>query len=58
MYVGNLIMSDGTWLIFPQRPIALTLLCACAALLAASAVSMLTARRDWREKMAAETKES
>ena len=54
----SLIMSDGAWLIFLQRPIALTLVCVSAALLVASAVSMLTARRDWREKLAEETKES
>jgi putative tricarboxylic transport membrane protein len=54
----SLIMSDGAWLIFLQRPIALTLIGVSAALLVASAVSMLTARRDWREKLAEETKES
>jgi putative tricarboxylic transport membrane protein len=54
----SLIMSDGAWLIFLQRPIALTLVCVSLALLVASAVSMLTARRDWRETMAEETKES
>jgi len=53
----SLIMSDGAWLIFLQRPIALTLIGFSAALLVASAVSMLTARRDWREKLAEETKE-
>jgi putative tricarboxylic transport membrane protein len=53
----SLIMSDGAWLIFLQRPIALTLIGFSAALLVASAVSMLSARRDWREKLAEETKE-
>jgi putative tricarboxylic transport membrane protein len=53
----SLIMSDGAWLIFLQRPIALILVCVSAALLVASAASMLTARRDWREKLAEETKE-
>jgi len=53
----SLIMSDGAWLIFLQRPIALTLIGVSAALLVASAVSMLSARRDWREKLAEETKE-
>jgi putative tricarboxylic transport membrane protein len=53
----SLIMSDGNWLIFLQRPIALTLMVVCAALLAASAVSAITARRDWRAKLAEETKE-
>ena len=32
----SLIMSDGNWLIFLQRPIALTLICVSAALLVAS----------------------
>jgi putative tricarboxylic transport membrane protein len=53
----SLIMSDGAWLIFVQRPIALVLICISAALLVASAVSMLSARRDWRARMAEETKE-
>jgi len=53
----SLIMSDGNWLIFLQRPIALTLMVVCAALLVASAVSAITASRDWRAKLAEETKE-
>jgi putative tricarboxylic transport membrane protein len=53
----SLIMSDGAWLIFLQRPIALVLLCICAVLLVLSAMSMLTARRDWRAKLAEEAKE-
>ncbi len=53
----SLIMSDGNWLIFLQRPIALVLMIVCAALLAASAVSAITARRDWRAKLAEEVKE-
>jgi putative tricarboxylic transport membrane protein len=53
----SLIMSDGNWLIFLQRPIALVLMIVCAGLLAASAVSAITARRDWRAKLAEETKE-
>jgi putative tricarboxylic transport membrane protein len=50
----SLIMSDGAWMIFLQRPIAATLVAIGAALLVASAVS---ARRDWRAKLAAEVKE-
>jgi putative tricarboxylic transport membrane protein len=50
----SLIMSDGAWLIFLQRPIAATLIAISAALLVASAVS---ARRDWRARLAAEAKE-
>src|SRR6186997_861388 len=44
----SLIMSDGAWLIFLQRPIAATLMAISAALLVASAVS---ARRDWRARL-------
>jgi putative tricarboxylic transport membrane protein len=53
----SLIMSDGAWLIFLQRPIAATLMAISAALLVASAVSFVTARRDWRAKLAEEAKE-
>ena len=53
----SLIMSGGNWLIFLQRPIALTLAIVCAVLLAMSALSMLRAQRDWRAKLAEETKE-
>ena len=53
----SLIMSDGNWLIFLQRPIALVLMIVCAGLLVASAFSALMARRDWRAKLAEETKE-
>jgi putative tricarboxylic transport membrane protein len=49
----SLIMSDGTWLIFLQRPIALTLLAICAVLLALSAYSAIARRRDWRAQLAA-----
>jgi putative tricarboxylic transport membrane protein len=48
----SLIMSDGTWLIFLQRPIALTLLAICVVLLALSALSLVLQRRDWRAKLA------
>jgi putative tricarboxylic transport membrane protein len=53
----SLIMSDGNWLIFLQRPIALVLMIVCAGLLVMSAVSAITARRDWRAKLAEEVKE-
>ena len=46
----SLIMSDGTWGIFLERPIALSLLLISACLLALSAISALT--RDWRGKLA------
>src|SRR6185369_9293212 len=53
----SLIMSDGNWLIFLQRPIAFVLMAVCGVLLVLSIRSMFTQRRDWREKMAEETKE-
>ena len=53
----SLIMSDGAWLIFLQRPIAATLMAVSAALLLASAASFISARRDWRARMAEEAKE-
>ena len=46
----SLIMSDGTWAIFLERPIALVLLLISAALLALAAISAVT--RDWRGKLA------
>jgi len=48
----SLIMSDGTWMIFLQRPISLVLLAASAGLLMLSAVSAVLRRRDWRAKLA------
>jgi putative tricarboxylic transport membrane protein len=49
----SLIMSDGGWMIFLQRPISLTLFVICAGLLALSARSAFVRRRDWRAKLAA-----
>jgi putative tricarboxylic transport membrane protein len=48
----SLIMSDGNWLIFVQRPIAQALLAVCALLLGLAALSLLLKRRDWRAKLA------
>jgi putative tricarboxylic transport membrane protein len=48
----SLIMSDGAWMIFLQRPIALTLLAVSAGLLALSAVGSISRRKDWRAKLA------
>ncbi len=48
----SLIMSNGDWLIFFQRPIALVLLIACAILLGLSAGSTMLPRKDWRAKLA------
>lgn len=48
----SLIMSNGDYMIFFQRPIALGLLIASVVLLGLSAVSLVMARRDWRAKLA------
>jgi putative tricarboxylic transport membrane protein len=48
----SLIMSNGNWTIFFQRPIALTLLAICAALLALAALSAIRSRTDWRSRLA------
>jgi TctA family transporter len=45
-------MSNGNWTIFFQRPIALTLLALCAALLVLAASTLLRNRKDWRSKLA------
>jgi putative tricarboxylic transport membrane protein len=47
----SLIMSDGTWMIFLQRPIALVLLALSAGLLALSAIAMVSRRGDWRTRL-------
>ena len=48
----SLIMSNGNWVIFLQRPISLTLLVVCGALLALAALSLIRSRRDWRSRLA------
>jgi putative tricarboxylic transport membrane protein len=48
----SLIMSNGDYFIFLQRPIALALLVVSVALLGLSAMSLIAARRDWRAKLA------
>ncbi len=48
----SLIMSNGSWTIFVQRPIAALLLTVCAALLALSGISLVMKRKDWRGKLA------
>jgi putative tricarboxylic transport membrane protein len=48
----SLIMSNGNWLIFFQRPIAIGLFCACAFLLFLALLSVVRARKDWRAKLA------
>jgi putative tricarboxylic transport membrane protein len=47
-----LIMSNGNWTIFVNRPIAAVLLAICAVLLALSAMSLIVKRKDWRTKLA------
>jgi putative tricarboxylic transport membrane protein len=55
----SVVMSNGNYLIFLQRPIALALLAVSLGLLLMSAVSFLLHRRDWRAKLAeAEAAES
>jgi putative tricarboxylic transport membrane protein len=48
----SLIMSNGAWTIFLQRPVALTLLVASVGLLALSAIGQMLRRKDWRAKLA------
>jgi putative tricarboxylic transport membrane protein len=48
----SLIMSNGNWAIFFQRPIAAALLGLCAALLALAALSLIRSRKDWRSRLA------
>ena len=48
----SLIMSNGNWAIFLERPISLALLAVCAALLALAALSLMRSRKDWRSQLA------
>jgi putative tricarboxylic transport membrane protein len=48
----SLIMSNGNWVIFFQRPIAAMLLAGCALLLALAGLSLARKRKDWRAKLA------
>ncbi len=48
----SLIMSNGNYLIFFNRPIALVLLLICGVLLTLSAISFALKRKDWRTKLA------
>ena len=47
----SLIMSDGNWTIFVQRPVAASLLALAAGLLALSAIGYVSRRKDWRSKI-------
>jgi putative tricarboxylic transport membrane protein len=48
----SLIMSNGNWVIFFQRPITAMLLAGCALLLALAGLSLARKRKDWRAKLA------
>jgi putative tricarboxylic transport membrane protein len=48
----SLIMSNGNYFIFFNRPISLGLLIVSAVLLAMSAVTFILKRKDWRDKLA------
>jgi putative tricarboxylic transport membrane protein len=48
----SLIMSNGDYLIFFQRPISLGLLAVAGFLLALAAISLVRARADWRTRLA------
>jgi len=48
----SLIMSNGGWTIFFERPISAGLLAVSAGLLILSAVSLVMKRKDWRAKLA------
>jgi putative tricarboxylic transport membrane protein len=54
----SLIMSNGNYMIFLNRPIAAGLLALCAVLLLLAAISAISARRDWRGRLAEATEES
>jgi putative tricarboxylic transport membrane protein len=53
----SLIMSNGAWTIFFQRPVAVVLLGLTAALLLLAAWGTFSRRRDWRARLAAEAGE-
>ena len=48
----SLIMSNGDYFIFLQRPISIGLLVVCVILLTLSAMSFIAQRKDWRAKLA------
>src|SRR5436190_22326916 len=48
----SLIMSNGSWTIFFERPISASLLAVSAGLLILSAISLVMKRKDWRAKLA------
>ncbi|MCC6778247.1 MAG: tripartite tricarboxylate transporter permease [Hyphomicrobiales bacterium] len=48
----SLIMSNGQWTIFLQRPISAVLIAVCAVLLVLAALSLLRRHKDWRQQLA------
>ena len=48
----SLIMSNGNWAIFLQRPIALALMLIALGLLILAALALLRHRKDWRSRLA------
>jgi putative tricarboxylic transport membrane protein len=48
----SLIMSNGDYLIFFQRPISLSLLAVAGGLLVLAALALVRKRADWRTKLA------
>src|SRR5260370_18633709 len=48
----SLIMSNGNWTIFFQRPISVVLLAICAGLLVLAALSLIPSPKDWPPKLA------
>jgi putative tricarboxylic transport membrane protein len=49
----SLIMSNGNYFIFLNRPISLSLIIVSVGLLVLAAASLIVKRKDWREKLAA-----
>jgi putative tricarboxylic transport membrane protein len=48
----SLIMSNGHWMIFLERPISALLLALCAGLIGLAVFSLLRNQRDWRSQLA------
>jgi putative tricarboxylic transport membrane protein len=48
----SLIMSNGNWAIFLQRPIALALILVALGLLSLAALALVRQRKDWRSRLA------
>ena len=48
----SLVMSNGSWTIFFQRPIAASLLTVCAVVIGLAVLSLVRSQMDWRNKLA------